>query len=269
LRRVLTAAAGIPLVIAGISFAPAWVGLVVLAALAALGSLEVHRIALAQGIRTLAVVGAAFSALLALSPLAGGRFAGAIAAGAVIAALSVVIFESRPLAEALPGAGATLFGVLWVGLLLSYLGAIHLQDPSRRELYLLLAGVWLGDSGAYYVGRRFGRRKLAPRLSPGKTVEGLLGGIAASLLGIVACWRLLGLGDTIGFGHVLPLGLLIALFAVLGDLAESAIKRGAGVKDSGTLFPGHGGVLDRLDSLLFAAPVMYHYLGWLHPPPTP
>jgi phosphatidate cytidylyltransferase len=118
---------------------------------------------------------------------------------------------------------------------------------------------WIGDTGAYYVGRRYGRRKLAPRVSPGKTWEGAVASaVVSALAGVLALPRLI---PGVGFVEALVLALAANIAGQFGDLAESAIKRGAGVKDSGTLLPGHGGLLDRVDSSMFALPVLYAILS--------
>jgi phosphatidate cytidylyltransferase len=130
-------------------------------------------------------------------------------------------------------------------------------------VYFLALTTWAGDIGAYYAGSRLGRRPLVPRVSPKKTVEGALGGIAATVL-IAA----------LGSGWIWPrfplptaiwVGALLAVVGMLGDLSESVVKRAAGAKDSGTLIPGHGGVLDRLDSVIFGAPALYGlvWMGWV------
>ena len=119
---------------------------------------------------------------------------------------------------------------------------------------LLLAIVWLGDSGAYYIGKTWGRHKLAPRVSPNKTWEGSIASTAAGLLA-AAVWSYWRLGEVDGW--ILLLAGLVSIAAQIGDLVESLLKRGAGVKDSGQILPGHGGMLDRMDALLFAAPVMW------------
>lgn len=138
---------------------------------------------------------------------------------------------------------------------------LHMQLPALLLFFFLL--VWLADSAAYFTGKRFGRTKLAEELSPGKTREGLWGAVFAtlllSLLGV--WWFELGLGSAIYF---LILCLLSVLISVVGDLFESLLKRNAGVKDSGFLLPGHGGVLDRIDSILAAAPGFVLGLYWLH-----
>jgi phosphatidate cytidylyltransferase len=133
---------------------------------------------------------------------------------------------------------------------LSVLGA------ERGWILLLILAVWSYDTGAYLVGKRFGREKFLTHISPSKTYAGLVGGIVATTL--VVALVLWGLGQSPL--HALALGPLVALAAQAGDLAESVIKRAAGMKDSGTLIPGHGGMLDRVDSFLFAAPVMTLYV---------
>ena len=118
---------------------------------------------------------------------------------------------------------------------------------------------WIGDTGAYYVGRRYGRHKLAPRVSPGKSWEGsIASAVVSAAAGVLALPRLI---PGVGMGEALALALAANVAGQVGDLAESAIKRGAGVKDSGTLLPGHGGLLDRVDSSMFALPVLYAILA--------
>jgi phosphatidate cytidylyltransferase len=152
----------------------------------------------------------------------------------------------------------TLFGMLYVGLTLSSL-VLTRTFPAGEWFILFVALVtWAGDTGAYYSGRLWGRHPLAPTVSPKKTIEGLLGGIVlaivAALLAQASFLPQLRLQDA------LILGVLLTGTGLLGDLCESAIKRSVGVKDSGGILPGHGGMLDRLDSLLFAAPTFYYYV---------
>jgi phosphatidate cytidylyltransferase len=140
---------------------------------------------------------------------------------------------------------------------------LHQRAEHGPELVLtLLVTVWLADSGAYFAGRRFGRHKLAPQISPGKTLEGVYGGLLASLLfAAVAGWALSGsLPWMLSFVAV---ALAATLFSVAGDLLESLMKRQSGIKDSGHIIPGHGGIFDRIDSLVAAAPVFLSGLLWL------
>ena len=147
------------------------------------------------------------------------------------------------------------------------LALLHAEQPHGPAwLLLVLVLVWAADSGAYFVGRRFGGRwfggrKLAPRISPNKSLEGLLGGVALAAVVAVAGALLLG-APTIKLAEVIAVAMVTVLFSVAGDLFESLLKRHAGVKDSGTLIPGHGGILDRVDSLLAALPVFAVGKAW-------
>jgi len=151
-----------------------------------------------------------------------------------------------------------LLGVLYVGLLLGHFILTRALPSGEWLIFFVISVTWAGDTGAFYAGRTFGRRKLAPRISPNKTVEGLVGGLALSVLAafIARYWFV----PSFSPADCVALGLLLSLAGMLGDLTESAFKRSAGVKDSGSLIPGHGGMLDRIDSLLFAAPTFYYYL---------
>lgn len=134
------------------------------------------------------------------------------------------------------------------------LEVIHLQEQGVGLLFFLLLLIWGADIGAYLVGVRFGRRKLAPRVSPGKSLEGVAGGVFSAMLVAVMGWLVV---DSFEIGAVTLLlsVLLVVIFSIVGDLVESAYKRHAGIKDSGNLIPGHGGILDRVDSLTAAAPL--------------
>lgn len=158
------------------------------------------------------------------------------------------------------------FGVMYVALPLSCLVAIVMY-PSRAMIFWLLAATFLGDTGAYFFGRLFGGKKMAPRISPAKTWSGFCGALFGGFVGVVIV-EVFALRLTFGewqFSnwHFLTglLGSGVAVFGVLGDLFESLLKRALGVKDSGTLIPGHGGILDRIDALLFTAPVVYILLS--------
>jgi len=156
------------------------------------------------------------------------------------------------------------FGQRWVGLTVGTIGlivawlsftALRQAEGGEKLVFFLLAIIWVADSGAYFIGKRWGRRRLAPLISPGKSIEGLIGGIgSAALVGFVAA-LLLGFRDVIEVVTWTVVAILVSSISVVGDLAQSRIKRRCGKKDSGTLLPGHGGILDRIDSLLAAAPV--------------
>lgn len=127
----------------------------------------------------------------------------------------------------------------------------------------ILSIVWIGDTGAYFIGSNFGKHKLYPAVSPGKTIEGAIGSLIFSIISSLFLKRYLV--PELKFNHAVLLGLVISFLSQFGDLSESLIKRKAGVKDSGNLFPGHGGMFDRIDSLLFTIPFVYFYLSFLIP----
>ena len=152
----------------------------------------------------------------------------------------------------------TLASALYVGAPVGALALLRAAPEGAPLVIMIVAANALGDTAAYYTGRAIGKRKLSPAISPNKTVEGFFGGVAGAVLGAVAVQ--LVLAPPLGMGHAVAAGLLAGLIGPVGDLVESAIKRANGVKDSGSLIPGHGGVLDRVDSLLFSASAFYVYL---------
>jgi phosphatidate cytidylyltransferase len=277
LARIGTAAVAIAAVVLVVSSAPPWLFALVLAALVVQGYREFAALACAHGIRPFTPLGAAFAALASISPwiVRSSEVPDHYAVAwinlpdplflAMLVTFTALLVSRRDLKEALPSVACTVFGVVWLGLLGSYLGLVRDAGDGDSLLYTLLFAVWLGDSAALFVGKLIGKHKLAPRVSPGKTVEGVAGQLAGSALGVAAGRALFfsDLAPVLAWTDVFLLGALLAGASILGDLAESALKRGAGVKDAGGLFPGHGGVLDRIDSLLFAAPVMYYYSIWI------
>lgn len=211
------------------------------------------------GLSLLTVLGglAWHAAVLSTGGLAG---VGAAVAGAAL--LRVTLSRGEFRVSLLQGAWIVL-GACYVGGLLGFASLLRALPDGRQLIYYLAFTTWAADIGAFYVGRRFGRRPLAPRISPRKTVEGALGGLVATVLVAIA-----GSGwiwPRIPWGPAAAVGLLLGVAGVLGDLCESAVKRGAEAKDSGAIIPGHGGVLDRLDSLMFAGPVLYAlaWIGWV------
>jgi phosphatidate cytidylyltransferase len=181
--------------------------------------------------------------------------------------LFVVCTFRSPLNKVLPNTAFSVFGMLYVGLSLTTIPLLSAQENGPSLLVFLLMVVWSGDIAALYAGRAFGRRKLAPAISPNKTWEGTAASIAGSMLITLLLIYLAGVFARRSFSLLsypgsifrwLFLAVLLNIAAQVGDLIESAIKRGAGVKDSGTLLPGHGGVLDRIDALLLAAPVLWY-----------
>jgi phosphatidate cytidylyltransferase len=175
----------------------------------------------------------------------------------VVGAMAVA--RGRPGPNALADAAATMFAPVYIGLPLGALVAIRADwsGGSREALLLLLAVIVVSDSAQYYTGRTFGRRPLSPTISPKKTVEGAIGGMVFGTLAMAIGGRYVFASP---IWILALLGAAISLLGIVGDLFESLLKRSAGVKDSSNLIPGHGGVLDRIDSWLFAAPVYYMFV---------
>lgn len=247
MTRIATALVLIPLVIWVVLAAPFWLFLAVLAAVGLLAFHEFDQIAKAQGIAGAGVPGMAAGLVLLIIP-----DAFLITAIVALAAMGLAM-RAKDLASALPSAGAFLLGVVYI--FGAWRCAIGLREISHHWLMIALLVSWAGDTAALYVGKAFGRHKMAPRVSPGKTWEGFAGSVAGGMLaaGIYAYYLI----PPAPMGGVLALAAVANVAGQLGDLCESAFKRGAGMKDSGTMLPGHGGWLDRIDSSLFSVPVVY------------
>lgn len=166
------------------------------------------------------------------------------------------LFSPRPVEGAVADISATALGVLYVAVLFSFQVAL-LRAFGKQWLVFVFFIIWATDIGAYAVGVPFGRHRLYEKISPKKSVEGLIGSFAAAAGMSLVCRAFL---PAIGAGEIIGIALLLAAVGTIGDLAESLLKRAVGVKDSGGIIPGHGGILDRMDSMLFAAPVLYYYL---------
>jgi phosphatidate cytidylyltransferase len=176
----------------------------------------------------------------------------------LLCTISVPLLSRSPLEQSLRDGAMTLFGVLYLGLTLGTLSMTRLLPQGEWLIFFLLLVTWASDTGAYYVGTLYGRHRLAPTISPKKTVEGLVGGlISAVIVAYVARWWFFPDFSSL---DCLILATLLTLTGLWGDLTESAMKRSVGIKDSGGILPGHGGMLDRLDSLLFTAPIFYYYV---------
>lgn len=170
------------------------------------------------------------------------------------------VFRSTSVEDSLPSSAIAVLATMYVGMLGGSM--IRLRGDfgpviGPNLIFFLLIVVWLGDAGAYYLGKRFGKHKLSPRISPKKTVEGLAGGVITSVIAAVIIH--FTFFPQMQLIHAIVVGVILSVTGVIGDLAESMWKRSAAVKDSGTLLPGHGGFLDRFDSILFTAPILYVY----------
>jgi phosphatidate cytidylyltransferase len=178
----------------------------------------------------------------------------------LLGAAAIALGSRRALAEVLPSVSISVAGLFVIAIPLSTVVRLHGVDVSGPKLLLFTAVlVWTGDTAAYFVGRSFGRVKLAPQLSPNKTWEGAIANLVAALLvGVV-----FGYWTHIQPVHMLAIAALGSVSGQIGDIFKSAFKRGVGVKDSGTLLPGHGGMWDRIDALIFAAPAVWYYFEWV------
>jgi len=250
--RIVVAAILLPIVL-GIVWLGGWwlFGLALIGGLIALHELY----AMARGLRPIVLGGYAGLAMTLVGAQLGGTtwlLAGIL--GTVVAAL-LVFFVSSARQNAVAGFAVTLLGVAWVGGGLAHLMLVRdLPGDGRLLMFTILLTVFADDTFAFFVGRAIGRHRLAPAISPGKSWEGFVGGTIA---GVAVTFFALYEQDVVSTGESLVLGLVIALASTLGDLFESAVKRDLGVKDSGSLLGGHGGVLDRVDSLLWAGPAAY------------
>jgi len=258
--RVLSGAALVVLAIAVVWFAPPYLFIAVALILEILAFGEYQLIAEAHDTTIPGAVGVAtVFTTVALIPRAAISF-DVVLISMVIAVGVLALPSWRGGRDALPRAGASLLPILYIGLPIGTLIAIR-ETHGARGLFLLMLTVMVSDSAQYYTGRLFGKHPLAPAISPKKTIEGAIGGFVfgTALLAVVGRWWL----PEVPMAMRVALGAVIVALGIAGDLFESMLKRSAGVKDSGRLIPGHGGVLDRIDALLFAAPVYYIVLSYV------
>ncbi len=259
-RRTATTFVVLPALFLGIFRGPVWFWEAFVALCALVGLYEFGVLLQVRGLQPFKASGLLVGALAFAEVNHPGLFPVTLWPVAALAILGAMLRRAGDLATTLPAAAATLLAAVWVGGLSGTIAALRLvptpaQGPWRVTLLLFI--IMMGDSVAYFVGSGMGRHKLAPNLSPGKTVEGGIGGLLGGVLGALIV-RALGF-STLSLAAAVSLGVVVAGAGIAGDLAESLLKRWAGVKDSGMVFPGHGGMLDRVDSLLFGAAVLYYW----------
>jgi phosphatidate cytidylyltransferase len=262
-RRVTTALVALPALSVALLVGPPWLAVALVAAALAAGLFEYFALMRARAVRPMRTVGVLVAGALFLDVVTPGWLGVPFLPLGALLLLTFTLSRGAEL-ESVGAAATTLLGAVYLGALGGTIAGLRLIEPLAQgglRLVLLLGILVAADSVAFFVGNAFGRRRLLPGVSPGKSVEGALCGLAGGVAGAFAV-RALGLPELPAW-HTAGLGLAVAAMGIVGDLDESLLKRWAGVKDSGTLFPGHGGMLDRLDSLLFGAPVLYYYFEFV------
>jgi phosphatidate cytidylyltransferase len=272
--RVITAVVGIPLLLALVYFDfrvdTSWFSrvpllILLVGAAAALGAVEFYRLGTHAGARPLTVFGVIWAVLFVVAALFDVDWGtGALLAStAVLPLVWLVVFRRDTRFQTWVW---TLTGILYLGWTLGHYVALRQLDHGRELVILAVFTTFACDTSAFFVGRAWGRHHMAPAISPHKTWEGAIGGFVGAVAAALALRSLLSLGDwslPLNYVEAIGVGCLIGVVAQLGDLLESLLKRRAGVKDSGNLIPGHGGVLDRIDSLVFTGVIVYYFVLWV------
>jgi phosphatidate cytidylyltransferase len=269
-QRIAVAAIGLLVIIPVVWFGDPWFSLFIAVA-ALIGTFEFYRLVTNCGKGYPLIYFGLFWALaLALSPHYQNISVLSVDVLPLAMTLPIVISLAwllcrSPQVEAFRSWAWTVAGVLYLGWMLSYWLSLDVLVDGRNWIYLALFSTFANDTGAFFVGRAWGKRPLAPAISPGKTWEGALGGLLSAIAAAILVFTILNLISpfSVEYWQLIILGFLVSLFAQFGDLVESLLKRNMGVKESGKLLPGHGGALDRLDSLIFVGAMVYYYVTWV------
>ena len=279
--RYISAAVAIPFFAVTCLFFPRFFALYV-TALITIGMVEFYAMARTRGLAPHSVIGSLCSIAICLLAF-GGRPLSLLYSLAASTIIVCTLAMARTARDAIANTSVTVFGIVYVGWLCSHVislrmlplegGGASVNFGGAGYVIMLLVLLWLGDGGAFFAGTAWGKHKLIPNVSPNKTVEGALGGVALTLVGAMLLKEVGLLLDSFGvalfpdfsLGAYLIIGAGIAVAGQVGDLCESYLKRDAGLKDTGNLLPGHGGFLDRFDSLAFAAPLFYFFLKFVYP----
>jgi len=253
IKRWVTALVAVPLLFSLIYFGSPLVFSAMIVAVILLGVHEYNGLVFGEGYLWEKVESLMIALLIALSFYLGNL-------EVILAVLVLTVRISEPVFDILPVAKAVL-GLMYIPTMMAHVILIRKLDNGMLWIFFVLCLAFSGDVAAYYVGRTWGRRKLLPLVSPGKTVEGTIGLLIGSVIGCVAFQQLCL--PSLPVAHAAVIGFFGSAIGQLGDLCESAIKRASGSKDSGTLLPGHGGILDRLDCLIFIVPFVYYYRSFM------
>jgi len=259
-KRIITGLWGIPLLIAAVWFDKPIPWFTVLVAVwGVLAAFEFYKLVAGTKAQPLTYFGLVWTLFFIISPHFNyGFIVPLLLTSAVV--LPLIWLLGRPKKEgAFLDWAWTLGGILYLGWLLSYFVALRGLEDGRNWVFFALFTTFASDTAAFFIGRAWGRHKLAPRISPGKTWEGTVAGV----FGAIIVSLLFTLLIPLGYWQAIVLGIIVSIFGQLSDLVESLFKRNMGVKDSSHLIPGHGGFLDRIDSVVFTGVVVYYYVIWV------
>ncbi|MFH1485643.1 MAG: phosphatidate cytidylyltransferase [Chloroflexota bacterium] len=257
-RRVVSAFIGIPVLLAAIWLGEPWYSLLI-ATIAVWAAWEFYRMAGTP--QPLTIFGILWTLLFIINASSSSPGTTQLLITAMVVLPLIGLILRSPTGNAWTHWASTMAGILYTGWMLSHLIWLRAFPDGRDWVILTVFSTFAADTAAFFVGRAWGKRLLAPSISPGKTCEGAIAGFLSAVIAAILLALVLGLSAS--YLQVLIIGSLVGVFAQFGDLGESMLKRGAGVKDAGKLIPGHGGILDRLDSVVFSAVVVYYYLVWI------
>jgi phosphatidate cytidylyltransferase len=258
LKRLISAVFILPPLLVIVRFGSPVHFLLLLTLVVVIALLEFYRMLAAKGVPCRKWLGVGIGIFLPLTFYMGGMASHVAIAAAIMLSFITGLFERQELAMALQSLAFTLLGVFYVGWLLSHVILLRLLTEGIYYVFYVFGVVWLGDAVAMGTGTLLGRSKLAPTISPLKTIEGAIGGLIGSICGAVlgGMWLL----DDVTLLQCIAMGVILAVLGQLGDLSESFLKRSVGIKDSSAIIPGHGGMLDKVDGILFGAPALYYYV---------
>jgi phosphatidate cytidylyltransferase len=261
-QRIITAFIGLPILITAIWFGIPWFTLLI-AAIAFVGILEFYRMATSADIQPLTYFGVVFAVLLAFIPHCQYAEAAPLLLTLVIV-ISLIWSLFRSTRErAFHNWAWTMAGILYIGWMLSYWVSLRILENGREWVFFVAVTTIASDTSAFFVGRAWGKRRMAPTISPSKTWEGAIGGFLGAMALALILKAILSLPPFFlpaNYWQAALLGATVSIFAQLGDLVESLLKRNTGTKDSGKLLPGHGGILDRIDGFLFSGVLIYYFV---------
>ena len=259
-KRFITALCSISLLIVILWFGSPWFTILV-AIWGLLAAFEFYRMVAISKVPPLTYLGLVWVLLFIISPHFNYDFLMPLLLTSAMVLSLIWLLLRLQKGEAFTSWAWTIAGILYTGWLLSYLVALNLEG-GRNWVFFALFTTFASDSAAFFIGRALGKHHLAPQISPGKTWEGAVAGVFGAIIISLLFTLPTPLHLPLGYGQAILLGLLVSVFGQLGDLTESLLKRNMGVKDSGKLMPGHGGILDRNDSIVFAGVVVYYYVIW-------